>query len=130
MFHSALIQYIPLTVSQLFLDDVELRGSNHLEGITQEQIYSAKFHVVHTYHQRRAKNDLARMLHRQFLFDFQKTKQSNNNFITDKGFINRKQDDAMQQICIPNMPESKTKIRQKFYNAATADIRNGTRTSR
>ena len=54
------------------------------------------------------------------MFDFQKTKQSNNNFITDKGFINRKQDDAMQQICIPDIPEIKTKILYEFHDAATA----------
>ena len=31
-----------------------------------------------------------------------------------------KQDDAMQQICIPDIPEIKTKILYSFHDAATA----------
>ena len=49
-----------------------------------------------------------------------KTKQPKNNFIIYKGLIYLKQDDAMQQICIPDIPELKTNILYEFHDAATA----------
>ncbi|RMX67599.1 hypothetical protein DD238_001601 [Peronospora effusa] len=46
MVHSVLLQYIPLDISQLLLDDVELRGESRPIGVAQEQIHNAEFHVV------------------------------------------------------------------------------------
>lgn len=47
--HSALVQYLPLDVSQLLLDDGELRGESHPIGVARKHIHKAEFHVVHAH---------------------------------------------------------------------------------
>ena len=117
MVHSVLIQNLPMDVSHLLLDDVELRGESRPIGVAQEQIHNAEFHVVRAH-----LSDEVRKAYRKdkFFLNIWKTKQSNDNFIIDKGLIYLKQDNAMQQICIPDMPELKTKILYEFHDAATA----------
>ncbi|CAI5710793.1 unnamed protein product [Peronospora destructor] len=121
MVHSALIQYIPLDVSQLLLDDVKLRGESRPIVVAQEQIHNAEFHVVRAHISTEVRKAIQQGYCKdKFFKNIWKTKQSNNNFIIDKGFIYLKQDDPIQQICIPDMPELKTKILYEFHDAATA----------
>ncbi|CAI5714115.1 unnamed protein product [Peronospora farinosa] len=46
MVHSVPLQYIPLDVSQLLLDDVKMRGESRPIEVAQEKIHNAEFHVV------------------------------------------------------------------------------------
>ncbi|CAI5711708.1 unnamed protein product [Peronospora destructor] len=119
MVQSALIQYIPLDISQLSLDDVELRVESRPIEVAQEKIRNAEFHVVRAHLikecEKRFSKDIADKV-------FKNPKQLNNNFIIDKAFIHLKQDDAMQQINIPDMPELKTKILYEFHDAATLHV--------
>nr|CCA26001.1 hypothetical protein MPER_13185 [Albugo laibachii Nc14] len=121
MVHSALTQYIRLDVSQRLLDVVELRGESRPIGVAQEQIHKADFHVVRAHLSKEVRKAIQQGYSiDKFFKNIWKTKQSNNNFIIDKRLTFLKQDEAMQQIYIPDMPESKTKIVHDFHDAATA----------
>nr|CCA27674.1 polyprotein putative [Albugo laibachii Nc14] len=119
--HSSLIQYIALDVSQLLLDVVELRGEIRSIGVAQEQIHNAGFHVVRAHLSKEVRKAIQQGYSKDKVFkNIWKTKQSNNNFIIDKELIYLKQDEAMQQVCIPDIPELNTKILYEFHDSATA----------
>ncbi|CAH0493150.1 unnamed protein product [Peronospora farinosa] len=121
MVHSVLLQYIPLDVSQLLLDDVELRKESRPIGVAQEQIHNAEFHVVRAHISKKVRKAIQQGYRKdKFFKNIWETEQPNDKFIIDKGLLCLKQDDAMQQICIPDMPELKTKILYEFHDAATA----------
>nr|CCA16990.1 AlNc14C28G2713 [Albugo laibachii Nc14] len=88
MVHSALIQYIPLDFSQLLLDVVELRGESRPIRVGQEQIHNAGFHIVRAHLSKEVRNAIQQGYSKdKFFKNIWKTKQSNNNFIIDKGLI-------------------------------------------
>ena len=85
MVHSALIQYIPLDVSRLLLDDVKLRGESRPLGVAQEQIHNAEFHLVRAHLSKEVRKAIQQGYSKDKVFkNIWKTKQSNKNFIIDK----------------------------------------------
>lgn len=110
-----------LEVAHPLLDNEKLRGECRPIGIAQEQIHNAAFHVVRAHISDKVRKTIKQGYRTdKFFYKIWRTQQSLDNFIIDKGLINVKLDEAMQKICIPDIPEMKANILYEFHDAATA----------